>query len=378
MVVPPRAAPERPRLAMVSTWIRRDLQDPLRFFRRLDVRHFYRIQLGDLPTNELGGTIRYGTPVDLYRQLERERPDIIQGVEPLGLMPLPYVLVGWRFARRHGLPWIVVSLENRPLETKYGRAVATVLRSLLRPYLRGAALVVHLNEGTRRNLSACGAPADRMRRLMWGTWGVDVDEFAPEGPVAPTGFRRTILFVGRLIAAKGVFDLLEGFRLLAGRFPETGLVFVGGGPEAPELERRARAHGLADRIVVRGSLQNRDLPPVFRAATVFASPSITTRMWEEQVGMTNIQAMACARPVVSTWSGAIPEYVVDGQTGILVPESAPAALAEAIWRLLGDERAAANLGLRARAHAEAHYDARRNIAEIEDVVIRSCWPDGER
>ena len=85
-----------------------------------------------------------------------------------------------------------------------------------------------------------------------------------------------------------------------------------------------------------GTVKNRDLPPHFRNADVFIAPSITTHRWEEQVGMTNIQAMASGVPVISTLSGAIPEYVPDGVAGILVPEQDPRALAEAIRRITVD------------------------------------------
>lgn len=125
-----------------------------------------------------------------------------------------------------------------------------------------------------------------------------------------------------------------------------------------------------------GAVKNRDLPPYFRAASVFVSPSITTRRWEEQVGMTNIQAMACGVPVVSTRSGAIPEYVPDGVAGILVPERQPQALAEAVVRLLCDEDLRRRMGDAGRRYAMAHYHAGDNVRRAEELILACCERKG--
>ena len=85
--------------------------------------------------------------------------------------------------------------------------------------------------------------------------------------------------------------------------------------------------------------------------------------------MTNIQAMACGLPVVSTRSGAIPEYVPDGRAGFLVPECDPQALAGAILRLLGDEALRQRMGAAARDYALEHYDARANVARAEEQLL---------
>ena len=86
--------------------------------------------------------------------------------------------------------------------------------------------------------------------------------------------------------------------------------------------------------------------------------------------MTNIQAMACGIPVISTRSGAIPEYVPDGVAGVLVPERDPEALAEAILQLLSDESLRRKMGEAGRAYAVEHYDARKNVEKAEDQLIQ--------
>jgi glycosyltransferase involved in cell wall biosynthesis len=360
----------KPRYAMVTTWNRRDMQQPLAFFERLEIRHLYLIALGDLAPGELEGAVHYGGPVDLYRKLTAARPHVVQGVEPLALRPLPHLLAIWLYAVTRRIPLVVVSAENRPPPVKYGRLVAALLHALLRPYVRSAALIVYLNEGTRRNLLACGAPPERMMKLMYGTWGVDTEEFSPEGAAhAEPGWDRYVLFVGRIERLKGVFDLLPAFRRIADRFPGVGLLMVGDGADRGAIEALAAELGLRERVRFTGMVLNRDLPPYLRGAALMASPSITVRGWEEQIGMTNIQAMACGTPVVSTRSGAIPEFVVEDETALLVDEGDQASLGEAMARLLGDAALAGAMGCAGRAFAVEQYDARRNVRRVEDVIL---------
>lgn len=88
--------------------------------------------------------------------------------------------------------------------------------------------------------------------------------------------------------------------------------------------------------------------------------------------MSSIQAMACGVPVVSTRSGAIPEYVPDGVAGLLVPERDSGALAEAVVRILSDQGLRLRLGRAARDYAIEHYDERANVQRVEQVILERC------
>lgn len=362
-----------PTLAMVSTDIRRDLVEPLRHFTRLRVVHFYRqASYGDLHTEELDESqIAYDNPVDLFRRLWQARPDIIQGVEPFSIRLLPYLYVAFGVALLRRRPLVVVSLENRPLAEKHGHLLSSILRLVLRPVMGYARAIVVLNEGVRRNVLSVGRYGGKLRRLMYGTWGVNLDEFTPrcEGRQQDFGAGPRVLFVGRLHAEKGIFDLLDAFARVKSRAPRARLVVVGDGPARVDVERTVSERGWTEDILLAGTVKNRDLPPFFRAADVFVAPSVTTRKWEEQVGMSSIQAMACGLPVVSTRCGAIPEYIPEGLAGILVPERDPASLAEAIIRVLSDPELGRRMGEAGRACAVERYDARTNIEEAESMLL---------
>jgi glycosyltransferase involved in cell wall biosynthesis len=357
-----------PRLAIVSTDIRRDLILPLRNFTRLSLTHFYRQAVyGDLTPEDLDASlVQYASPAELRRLLEKNRPDILQNVEIFSLRQFPYVQTITHHALRHGIPLYAGVHISLPLTVKYSLPLALALKLLLQPTLRATQLFFYLNEGGRRNLCWLGVPESKMTRLMYATWGIDPEEFTPvRDGCEPAWDSPTILFIGRMHAEKGVFDLLEAFRRVREAFPDAALKLVGGGPQIEQVRETSQVLKTCD---VLGAIKNRDLPPMLRAAAVFVCPSQSNRKWEEYVGMTNIQAMACGVPVVSTRSGAIPEYVPES-AGILVPERDPAALAEALIKLLRDPALRQQKGRAGREHAVIHYDAATNLRRAEEILL---------
>lgn len=366
---------DRPVFAIVSTDIRRDLVAPLRHFTRLRVVHLYRqAPYGDLTPDDLDDSlIRYRTPLDLFGKLRQVRPDIVQGVEPFSMRQMPYQAFIYVYALLRQVPLVAGAHISRPLREKYGYLPALLMKAIMRPYLRYTRIFLYLNEGGRQNLLWMGVPQAKLVRHMYGTWGVDVDEFTPakDGREPHPANGPVLLFVGRLHREKGIFDLLTAYEQVRHAFPNVHLLLLGGGPQRSEAEKMVEQQGSQDTVRLLGSVRHRDLPPHFRAATLFISPSITTKKWEEYVGMTNIQAMACGVPVVSTRSGAIPEYVPEA-AGVLVPERDPEALAEAIIRLLCDESLRRRMGEAGRAYAAEHYDARRNVEGAEAIILERC------
>lgn len=359
---------------MVSTDIRRDLLAPMHAYSRLDLVHFYRrAPYGDLTPQDLatapGRLIACRSTRDLVRRLEHVRPAILQTVEILALRQFPTVAAITRFARRTGTPLVAGVHMGRPVRDKYGRVLAAALRVILRPTVEAAALFFCVNDGARRNLLWLGVPERKVVRLMYGTWGIDPQAFTPvRNGHEPAWPPDTLLFVGRIDAEKGIDDLLRAFQIVRDQVPGARLEIVGAGPAEASAQAWVRDRGLQGTVTFHGTIKHRDLPPYFRAAAVFVSPAVTTRRWEEYVGMTNIQAMGCGIPVVSTRSGAIPEYVPP-EAGILVPERDPAALADALARLLEDDGTRRAMGQAGRAHAVAHYDARQNVIAAESLLL---------
>jgi len=359
-----------PNLAMISSTIRRDLQDPIRFFSKINVTNYYRDIGGDIFNSDLNNTYRYYHPLDLYQKLHFLEPDVIQGVEPFCISSIPFILSGWWFSKQTNIPLIVVSLENRPLRSKYGRVGAEILKTYLRPYFLSADLIIFLNNGTYNNFLTCDVPHSKMVRLMYGTWGIDTREFSPVGSkFRVNGSSRVILFIGRIVEEKGIFDLAQAFSIIESYNSDTGLVIIGTGKDLPRLRSRIQILGIKDKVHFVGLVNNDQISKYLRGADLVVSPSISSKMWEEQVGMVNLQAMACGVPIVSTLSGAIPEYVENGYSGILVPEKHPALLAKAILNVLNDHELRKYLSQNGRVTAIEKFDAQRNIKVIEDKIL---------
>lgn len=183
--------------------------------------------------------------------------------------------------------------------------------------------------------------------------GVDTDHFTPGAPASQRP--RTLLYVGRMdrsSAWKGVDVLLRAFAALAEEVPEARLRLVGDGDALPGLRALAAQLGVAERVETPGALRGDALANAIRTAAVLALPSLTDA---ESFGMTLIEAMACATPVVGSRAGGIPHVVDDGETGLLVPPGNPAVLATACAELLSDGALADRLGAAGRRTAEQRY-----------------------
>jgi glycosyltransferase involved in cell wall biosynthesis len=372
----------KPRLAIFTDVIRSDFHSELRHFRSFEVWHFYRHRAPDLPLRDLGPrAVQFHGLTDLVLKVSRTRPTLIQGGEPFDFPAQLRIVLGSLIASRLlRVPYYSPIYENIPIETKFSDArrlgirfdglIIPTVRWLARAYGSKAILFFALNEGARRNLLAAKVPPERIRSMLYATWGVDLDHFSPrrdgsEPDMGPNG----LLFVGRLVRGKGIPELLSAFLQVRRSVADAQLYVVGEGPWEVDIRRFADEHRLAPYIHALGTIENHALPPYFRAARVTVSPSVTTRRWAEQAGMVNIQSMACGTPVVSTLSGSISEFVPDGEAGILVPERDSEALAKAIARLLSDGMLHRRLSENARAYVVERFDAARNVAAVEAVLV---------
>jgi glycosyltransferase involved in cell wall biosynthesis len=193
------------------------------------------------------------------------------------------------------------------------------------------------------------APPARTR-VIWG--GVDAERFAPDGATERAG----VLFVGRLTPHKGVDRLIDAL-------PDGATLTIAGtgghDPDPPESGYVEHLHHLAVGRDVRfhGAVAEEDLPSLYRRAAVLASPSVNVTCFgkvhpvSELLGLTAIEAMACATPVVASRVGGLAEVVVDGVTGHLVDPGDVDALRDRLTRVLADAAGARALGDAARARA---------------------------
>jgi glycosyltransferase involved in cell wall biosynthesis len=160
--------------------------------------------------------------------------------------------------------------------------------------------------------------------------------------------------VGRLDHAKGFNDLLDAAAILLPNHPRLVVAIAGQGPLRESLEQRAARLNIAGRVRFLGFRP--DVADVYAAIDIFALPSVC-----EALPYTLLDAMAAELPVVATTVGGVPEVVVQGETGYLVPPRNPRALAAALARLLTSPRLRNQLGAAARDRVTRQFDERQMV-----------------
>ena len=170
--------------------------------------------------------------------------------------------------------------------------------------------------------------------------------------------------IGNVAALTGHKDhetLVEAMALLRPRSPHACLVIAGDGDRRPALEALVRARSLEGRVLFAGFRD--DLDRLLPAFSVFCLSSHL-----EGLGTSVLDAMAFGLPVVATAAGGIPEAVEDGLTGRVVPPRAPAALADALVEVLGDEARRRALGEAGRRRFLERFTSDRMVEETLRVL----------
>ncbi len=199
--------------------------------------------------------------------------------------------------------------------------------------------------------------------------GVDLGRFRPvsEGradarrALGIHGEEPVLGVVAYLREDKGHAVLLRAMPEILRRCPDCVLVVVGDGPERQRLEKQARSLEIEDAVRFAGLRE--DIPFVLSALDVFCLPSVRN----EGVPQSVLQAGAAGVPVVSTAVGGIPEAVVHGRTGTVVPPGDADALARAVCDLIGDPAARSRFGQAGRAHVSGSFSVQRMLDLTEEA-----------
>ena len=213
-----------------------------------------------------------------------------------------------------------------------------------------------------------GRPFGERGRVIYnGIRPSDFEEARSSGPGRPF-----ILGIGRMVPQKGFDILIRAFGKAGTQ--EVDLLLAGEGPELGPLKELARASGLGERVLFPGKADRPTAAALFRECEFFVLPSR-----HEPFGIVNLEAMAAGKAVLATRVGGVPEVVVDGETGILVPPGDPEALAEGIRRLAGDAALRERLGAAGRERArlfswdvvtEQYLEVYRKVSKAEGKEAR--------
>jgi glycosyltransferase involved in cell wall biosynthesis len=181
-----------------------------------------------------------------------------------------------------------------------------------------------------------------------------------------------IISIGRLVAFKGFEYLIDGCAELARRGLEFTCEIIGDGPLRGDLEARIRKLNLSDRVHLSGSLSQGAVLEKLRSADIFALASVTDAQGASDVFPTVIiEAMAAARPVVSTRLAGIPESIVHGETGLLVPPGDTMALVEALGRLIQDAKLRLHYGRAGRERIEQNFRIEHTVTPLIELLQKT-------
>jgi phosphatidyl-myo-inositol dimannoside synthase len=241
-----------------------------------------------------------------------------------------------------------------------GWAALPGARGLLRRIAGGVDVVTYLGDYTRARLDRALGSRTSLERLAPG---VDADAFAPTVSGAEVraghglGGRPVVVCVSRLVPRKGQDTLVRALPAIRARVPDAALLLVGGGPYRRALVDLARRHGVADHVVLTGSVSWPDLPAHYAAGDVFAMPCRTRRrgLDVEGLGIVYLEASATGLPVVAGDSGGAPDAVLEDETGYVVPGRDVAAVADRVSEVLSDASLAKRLGAAGRAWVESEW-----------------------
>ena len=228
-----------------------------------------------------------------------------------------------------------------------------------------ARCVTVLSGDMRRQLRGLGFPEEVIREQRLG---IHPDRFPFHPRSLPSeGEPVRILTVARLVEKKGVEYALEALAPLAERHSFQYRV-LGDGPLRGHLEARSRALGLDSRVEFSGNATQDDVRRAMDEAHIFLLPSVTARDGDREGTPTVLlEASAAGLPVVATQHAGIPEVVLDGVTGVLVPEGDARALSRGIEEVLSSPEAWPSLGESGRKQVVRRHDMRTLARSLEDL-----------
>lgn len=232
------------------------------------------------------------------------------------------------------------------------------------PLFRQADRVTVLGKEMAQRLESLGCPSGRLRQVHLG---IDPEGFSfSERGAQRDGRPARLLTVARLVEKKGVEYALRAIHRLSNAGMALHYDILGDGPLRPALEDLSQSLGIASMVTFHGGVDRTSVRRAMADTDIFVLPSVTASDGDQEGTPTVLmEAASCGLPVVSTYHAGIPEVVLDGVSGMLVPERDDSALADALASVLASPDRWAAMGRAGREHIERSYSIRLMIAELE-------------
>ena len=333
----------------------------------------------------LPGSLAHGSDGRLQQQTEALAA-IVRDFRPSVLHTTTHFVNGLvvrEVAQKYGIPWVYEvrgQLADTWAATRGGEARDSeqyrMFEAREAEIMKSADLVVTLGKTLRDAIVQKGVPMEKVLLAPNAVGEQYLAEpltavaargrlgMAHEGPLIGT--------VSSLVDYEGLEDLIAAFALLAPRFPDLQVLFVGDGASGPALRRQAKDRGLANRIIFTGRVSRAEAHLYHQALDIFVVPRKDLDVTRFVTPLKPVEAMACGRAVVASDLPALRELVEDGVTGLLATAESPVKLAEAVAALLNDTVLRQVYGAegRRRALAERTWSANteRYVAAYESLA----------
>ena len=292
------------------------------------------------------------------RVIKRLAPDVIHAHDPHGVALAALALSMGSAAAKGGPTPALVAARRVDFHLKGN--------SFSRWKYRQVDVFIAASEAIRQMLVADGVPDDRTVTVHEG---IDIEHVLAAPPVnvheafwLPHG-APVIGNVAALVPHKGQRYLIDAAQLVVQQVPDARFVILGEGELRDHLEKQVHEHHLEKHVLLPGF--RTDVLGCIKGFDLFVMSSIT-----EGLGTSLLDAMACARPIVATRAGGIPEIVEDGVNGLLAPVRDHHALAEAIVRALKDPDLRRRLGEAGLARVNQRFTVERMVSETAEVYAR--------
>ncbi|RHW37272.1 glycosyltransferase family 4 protein [Neobacillus notoginsengisoli] len=185
-------------------------------------------------------------------------------------------------------------------------------------------------------------------------FGVDLSKFKPMLRDNREDQQKITIGTVKALSDKyGIADLIKAFSFIYEKDPNTRLLIVGDGPQRSEYEELTEKLGIAEATTFTGRVPNNEVPRYINEMDIFAVPSTEN---SESFGVAAVEAMACGVPPVVSNVGGLPEVVIEGKTGYVVPKENPQQLANMFKKLIEDPLLRQQMGQRGVAHVHDHYN----------------------
>lgn len=235
------------------------------------------------------------------------------------------------------------------------------------PYVACNKLVA-VSEGVKRHLMKQGVPADRIVVIYNGLETSRITVGSREEARSKLGILDSDIAFGitaRITKAKGIAEAIEATAKVIKTHPKVRLVLFGDGHETEFFRSMTISHGIASRVLFAG--YQTDIFSVLPALDAFMLPS-----HKEAMGIAILEAMACGLPCIGTEVGGIPEVILDGETGLLVPDKDSEALAKSMVTLIENPELRSDFGQAGHSRLESEFSssamARKALGLYEELL----------